>query len=65
MNEKENNSSNKIYFIEVNGSKVYFKQHDKGNQVVSRGGKSVKISEHKFNDFLHMAKLLGFNAGEL
>lgn len=54
----------KTYYIQVNGSNVYF-QYDESTQIFSRGGKSVTISKEKFNDFLNTAKVLGFKAGEL
>ena len=66
MNEKgnENKSSNKIYFIEVNGSKIYLK-YDEDMQLCTRGGKSVTILKEVFVDFLHTASVLGFKTGEV
>ena len=58
------NENKKTYYIEVNGSKVYF-QYDESAQTCKRGGNSVTISKEKFNDFLNTAKVLGFNAGEV
>lgn len=62
MNEKENNR--RTYYLEVNGSKVYF-NYNEDMQVCKRGGRSVMISKEKFCDFLHTANELGFNAGEV
>lgn len=62
--ENENGSGKKIYFIEVNGSKVYLK-YDEDMQLCTRGGKNVTISKERFNDFLNTVKALGFKAGEL
>lgn len=56
--------SKKTYYIELNGSKAYF-NYDSDKQTFSRGGKNVTISKEKFCDFLHTAKVLGFNASEL